>query len=209
MTVELPADLETVELFGVKRKLGVISGEVTESSTWSETHISGGGGSTRFGSGSVGPVTSRVVEKQRVFIKDDDGNEHAWTFRDLPLPVKQGHRVSLLHFTENRLNPFLAACNHNLDQWVPINNEIKRELGVGVLWVLGGWVFLAIVLFWMYSTLSSWSDWAIREDGLMFGIRAVLTGLLPLVSMKVIRIVRVRQFRQLLPRIISEIRKQA
>jgi len=69
-------------------------GTVVEYSNWSETHVSGGGGGGAYGYSSYAPVTSRVVERNRVWITFDDGTQQE--LNDLPISCRPGHRLHII-----------------------------------------------------------------------------------------------------------------
>lgn len=78
-------------------KIGVVHG----GRTWSETHVSGGGGGgfVHQGSGYVNPVNvqSTVVEKERFFVRHPDGTDATVTLTDGSDSFAEGHEVVLLY----------------------------------------------------------------------------------------------------------------
>jgi hypothetical protein len=81
----------------------VVSGVIIENNVWSETHVSGGGGgSTPFGGVHVSSVKSRVVERQKIWLQGDDGQQFEMNYRNNDLPCRYGHRLSFYYMRAKR-----------------------------------------------------------------------------------------------------------
>ena len=78
-----------------------LSGTVLSENTRSETEVSGKvyGGGTNSTYGTTAPVQGKIESKttryQSIFLKDDDGAEHAVELVDLVVPCREGHRLTL------------------------------------------------------------------------------------------------------------------
>ncbi|VTU42650.1 MULTISPECIES: hypothetical protein [unclassified Variovorax] len=77
-----------------------VTGEVLHSERAFETLVSsrGGGGSVGPSGGYVAPprITSESVEHQDLFVRDDAGVEHSFSWNSWSLPVRPGNRVSVM-----------------------------------------------------------------------------------------------------------------
>ncbi|GLR63957.1 hypothetical protein GCM10007878_13950 [Marinospirillum insulare] len=66
----------------------------------SETHISSSGGSAstdRHGARVSGPtVSSDVVTKHEIWLKEEDGNEFSFTLINEDIPIREGQKISLI-----------------------------------------------------------------------------------------------------------------
>ncbi len=78
----------------------ILTGTVLETTRWSETHVSGGGGGgymyNGHGSSYVNPVTSTTVRHSEIWIRDDEGNEEQLRFSTVEVPVRAGQRLSAI-----------------------------------------------------------------------------------------------------------------
>src|SRR5690606_6687299 len=78
-----------------------LSGTVQSENTRSETEVSGKiyGGGTNSTYGTTAPVQgeikSETIRYQTIFLKEDDGTEHALELKDLVVPCREGHKLSL------------------------------------------------------------------------------------------------------------------
>jgi hypothetical protein len=74
-----------------------LSGTVQSENTRSETEVSGNiyGGGTNSTYGTTAPVRgeikSETIRYQTIFLKEDDGTEHALELKDLVVPCREGH----------------------------------------------------------------------------------------------------------------------
>ncbi len=95
---------------------------VSDPVTWSETHISssGGGGYVHptYGGHVSGPsVSSRSVEREKYFVKMDDGKE--LELRDA-VPGRKGHNIILVYGgIDGQPNYLLATYNSETSMYVP------------------------------------------------------------------------------------------
>lgn len=78
-----------------------LSGTVQSENTRSETEVSGKiyGGGTNSTYGTTAPVQGEVksetIRYQTIFLKEDDGTEHALELKDLVVPCREGHKLTL------------------------------------------------------------------------------------------------------------------
>jgi hypothetical protein len=77
-----------------------VTGEVIGQNKYSETHISssGGGGVVTNRGGYVGApqVHSRAITNHEFWIKKDDGSEMSVQLSDVDIPLREGHKISLI-----------------------------------------------------------------------------------------------------------------
>lgn len=84
-----------------------ISGTVGSENTRSETAVSGKiyGGGTNSTYGTTAPVQGEIksttTRYQTIFLKEDDGSEHVLELRDLVVPCREGHKLTLWRLGED------------------------------------------------------------------------------------------------------------
>ena len=77
-------------------ELELISGTVIEDQgRITETHVSGGGGSTG-NNGYISPVSSMNVTTHTFWIREESGKETLISIEKKSLPIKTGHKITLL-----------------------------------------------------------------------------------------------------------------
>lgn len=99
------------------------SGEVVGHNSWSETHVSGhssgGGGYIQDGAGHVSSptitVSSKINEKQRIFLKLTDKSEIEIEEINLGFGVRDGHRITAIYVgnKESESGYPMAIINHS------------------------------------------------------------------------------------------------
>ncbi|WP_260292783.1 hypothetical protein [Sedimenticola hydrogenitrophicus] len=96
-----------------------LSGTVQSENTRSETEVSGKiyGGGTNSTYGTVAPVQgeikSETIRYQTIFLKEDDGTEHALELVDLVVPCREGHKVTLWRLGK--------------DLWFQVHNQTTNQ----------------------------------------------------------------------------------
>jgi len=87
-----------------------VSGQVinVEDQHYTSTHISGGNSTTTYASNGTSytsrtPVTSTVTHHQiqKVWLKDEKGKEHSFTFRNLDIDVREDNNVRIIFSKKN------------------------------------------------------------------------------------------------------------
>jgi hypothetical protein len=157
-------------------RFSAITGEIAGSSKRSETHVSGSGG----GQMPVS-IASSVTVKQEFFIRSDDGSEIPYQLTNLDIPVRDGHRVSMIHGAVNHHSAPVRFVNHATRVFSAINPSSRcvaewgfRRLGGRILFGATAFVIGAILLdnalpfllvmgYWLYEyvatrRLTSWLD---------------------------------------------------
>ncbi|VAV98255.1 hypothetical protein MNBD_ALPHA02-2430, partial [hydrothermal vent metagenome] len=82
-----------------------LTGEVVSETNRSETSVHG-----HINRKSGGTISSTTTDYQTIYIKDDEGNEHAPTLVDMTLPCREGQRVTLWGINNGW---WFEAYNHN------------------------------------------------------------------------------------------------
>jgi hypothetical protein len=113
--------ISTINVGNGDIELWVVSGEVVGEKKWSNTHLSGGGGSGRIYDGagriSIAPIESKTTTHDQVFVRGDDGRETVVELANANLAVRAGHRVSAIWGSRPGQDggPYLAFYNHHTD----------------------------------------------------------------------------------------------
>ncbi|MGE0351556.1 hypothetical protein [Hydrogenophaga sp.] len=111
--------IRSPELVMAFRRTGVVQG----SAVWSETRVSGGGGAN----GQAVSVSSSVVERNRFFVIEEDGEE--WEAKDAPIAVRDGHRVTVV-FIGQKPSTTGWPCyyyNHNTAEFRANEDTLKHK----------------------------------------------------------------------------------
>lgn len=67
---------------------------VLETSAWTETHVSGGGGGGMYGVSNYAPITTTVTQRNRVWVRHTDGSEQE--INDVPVGCRPGNRLHII-----------------------------------------------------------------------------------------------------------------
>ncbi|NWH07641.1 MAG: hypothetical protein HXY22_03170 [Alphaproteobacteria bacterium] len=110
------------------------SGRAAGVANWSDSYVhgssSGGGGYLHNGSGHVhGPstrISTTVVERQRFFVVNDNGYEQPITLSNGQMPVRDGHRITIVYGTiEGKDTGWaLMARNHDTGQTAEFRDSL-------------------------------------------------------------------------------------
>lgn len=118
--------LGEIKINGKRIDLHHFTGEVVGNSTWSETHLSARGGGSNYGgagyhSNSGISVRSETTRNDQFFLKDNDGQEKAFEFKDLGIACRQGHILSVLWGVprKKRSGVYWFVYNHNTKDAYP------------------------------------------------------------------------------------------
>lgn len=193
MPVELPHNLREFSALGAMKRVSSLTCRVTHADSWSETHVSGGGGSTYQGTGRTEPVRSTVTKKDKLFAIDESGKEHSWTLSDSGIDARPGHVLSLVGLESGRDDPIVLAVNHNLERWVSFEDEVKGALQVSRWWLVPAWLFAFVSV----PTAINEGSW------LVFGVAVA-----PLLAMAGITGFRVNRFNARAPEIANALAAQ-
>lgn len=82
-----------------------LTGEVVSETNRSETHVHG-----HINRNNGGTISSSTTDYQTIYLKDDEGNEHAPTLVDMTIPCREGQRVTLWGINDGW---WFEAYNHN------------------------------------------------------------------------------------------------
>lgn len=163
--------IDSIDQLYIHSRTGVVIGN----STWSESHVSGTGGTNN----TALSISTSVSERQRFFIREADGDEVE--VNDALLGVRDGHVVTVVYCgkknSTNNLGWMMGSANRNTQKTCykqdsidtltgkPNTGEFVLTLGPGVplllAWTLGGqgWAFLPTLLL---SGLVVW--WFLRNN---------------------------------------------
>ena len=102
-------------------------GKVTSIRQWSETEVSGGGGSinsNQFGGvhGKIDPIKSKTSRYKEFFIKTNKGIEKAYTYTDIDIPMRTGHRICILDIARNNNTTLAIQANYDLNEYYFLRN---------------------------------------------------------------------------------------
>jgi hypothetical protein len=140
---------------GLSYRIYERTGVVEDSEHRSETHVFGtvGGGGSSPVSGTVQSTTTNF---QTLFLRSDDGTEHAIVLVDLQIPCRAGHKLTALQLIpgRRRRGSFFGAYNHSLDRYVASNSALRSDLYPRHLVML----LMALVALWS-SDRASTHDW--------------------------------------------------
>jgi hypothetical protein len=152
--------METFTYRGKTLDFRSITGTVLDTSTRSETHISGGGGG-----GYIGPkgghiddisIRSHNTTLQEFWIKTEDGMEKSVNISGTSIPLRAGQRITLIAAEQKGRNEgwYASVINHNANQFsficdgASLNNLMKLEVFPKYFLFIGFalWLALAIAL---------------------------------------------------------------
>lgn len=146
-----------------------ITGTVSDTSKFSETHVwsSGGGGHTGPNGGHVSPVSihSKSITNHEFWIHTDDGRQVDIQLRDVNIPLRKGQRISMIYAQKLNAKSGRAALlvNHSAQKHWPINtaaelnNKIRIDKISGLSLVIGG------AIGWGVYNLYSWASVTLLE----------------------------------------------
>lgn len=96
-----------------------VTGEVIGQNKYSETHVSssGGGGvvTNRGGYVSAPQVHSRAITNHEFWIKKEDGSEMSVQLSDVDIPLREGHKITLIgsRLSDQKKGPWAVLVNHS------------------------------------------------------------------------------------------------
>ena len=140
------------------KRFSLYQGTVLSHRRWSDTHIwsSGGGGyvDPKFGGHvAAAQISSQILQRVEVFIKDDDGLKHALELTDVGVPLTDGNKIIAVMDKRWQGKP-VPLFFENLDTRMfeaPLISTGKPQprlrdgLGKGLFW--GGVACLSILIF--------------------------------------------------------------
>lgn len=124
-----------------------LSGTVQSENTRSETEVTGKiyGGGTNSTYGTTAPVQgeikSETIRYQTIFLKEDDGTEHALELQDLVVPCREGHKLVLWRLGEDL---WFQAQNQTTNQFYTYSKLSKLVFPKVMYFVMG-------ILFGIYA----------------------------------------------------------
>ena len=136
------------------KRFSLYQGTVLSHRRWSDTHIwsSGGGGyvDPKFGGHvAAAQISSQILQKVEVFIKDDNGLQHALELTDVGVPITDGNKIIAVMDERWKGKP-LPLYFENLDTRMfeaPLIStgmpqpRLRDGLGKGLFW--GGVAYLS------------------------------------------------------------------
>lgn len=148
--------------FAVSRLSGTVLGETTRSETTVSGKIYGGGTNSTYGTVAPvqGTIESETTRYQTVFLRDDDGSEHAIELVDLLVPCREGHKLTLWRLGKDL---WVQARNQSTNQ-VYRYGKLKKLLYPKVAYFTIG------ILFGIYAV-------DLDKSGLLGLLFAILVGL--------------------------------
>jgi len=122
-----------------------------EGVTWTETHGGGGGGAVigGYGGGLVLPAKTTKHTDTTIWLRLDSGKEQRFVFKQKDIPLREGHRVSLLGVRDlgkEGRSRLLALHNHETGETTLISDAGDAQgLICGTFWgaIMALWLFLA------------------------------------------------------------------
>ncbi len=131
-----------------------ISGEVLEVSNTSNVEVSSTSSdeySPLSGWQKVPKIQSKTVNKCKLWIKTDDDHEHSINIEGFNVPVRVGHKVTIVYFTSQSGTKLASIYNHKTKQQIEFfdGNDIKKLYAIpfGLLYPVIG----APILFFMFA----------------------------------------------------------
>lgn len=114
--------------FSVHELTGVVQSETTRSETEVTGHAYGGrtDGTTK--------IESKTTRYQTIYLKEDDGTEHAVELIDLVVPCREGHRLTLWRMGENL---WFRVVNHDTGQDLTHGGLMKLMFPKGLYFTTG------------------------------------------------------------------------
>lgn len=134
-------------------------GEVVDNQSYSETHVSGGGGYVNRHGGSFNSVVSNTYTTKDFFLISKTGKEEHFSFTNKPIPaIRSGHIVEVMWAIPEykSTGKYLIVRNVSLDK-----NYVDNELASGLIqekttgmmhpgsmtWItIGSYIFVVILL---------------------------------------------------------------
>ena len=121
------------------------TGAVLDTSKWSETHVSGGGGggmSFHGGQGKTAPVSigSSTSTQHDIWIKDEEtGKDRPIQLSGVDMPLRTGHRITVISVAERRDGKepgdwwYAMVVNHDAGRFWPVNRGVflTDQAGLG------------------------------------------------------------------------------
>lgn len=112
-------------------------GEVLDAKKWSETHVSSsGGGSSMTPDGyyTARPVTvtSTVVTRDEIFLRQRDGKEHAIQLSGVDLPTRVGHVLAAVWMIKKgkERGPYVMFHNYSMDDTRFVDSGLNSVLAM-------------------------------------------------------------------------------
>lgn len=88
-----------------------------------ETHVSGGGGHIRNGHGRIDAISTTTNTTDTVFVKMKDGTETSYDLINLNIPMRTGHKVSMVSMQNGKRSTLASLMNHDLKQHHLLGDE--------------------------------------------------------------------------------------
>ena len=129
----------TQTIGGVVPEIWTESGVLLETSGSTETHVGGSIGTDRRG-GTYGFVTSTTADRQKIWLKLADGSETWFRWTGFEVPIRQGHKITVVLVSDGRDSYVLGIVNHTTKEYFRTfsdPDEILRKIDAnpkGIHW---------------------------------------------------------------------------
>jgi hypothetical protein len=149
-----------------------LQGTVLSESNRSETHVSGSGTTNpNISSASHSTISSTTTRYQTIYLKEDNGTEHAIRLVDCIVDCREGHKLTLLGIKDICL--WFEITNHTLNLvWTP-KKELKEHTFPKNTYRWGPLILVTSIIV-TFRGNSSFSDTTFDSFVLLGGLYAVL-----------------------------------
>lgn len=115
-------------LLGRPLEIKKISGIVIDKERWNESHVSGSGGGSIGADGQTTSINinTRIVNKEKIWLKDSDGKEFSWNLTNVDISEREGHTLSAVYSSKS--SETIALYNHNMDKIQWLSGNYKKHL---------------------------------------------------------------------------------
>ena len=151
-------ELKGIRFGFTKLKFTEVTGTVLDSSKWSETHVSGGGGGGYISEGTGRmqgiDISSSTSTQHDIWIKEDStGRERPLQLSGVDVPLRQGQRITVVFVASAKGSTAAILANHSAGSFwklcggKSIHREFIRSAGVELFMRL---VVAAVILGFLF-----------------------------------------------------------
>lgn len=175
---------------GISPNIVTTHGILLESTGTKETVVTGsisgggGGGYIDRGRGTIEPTTisgsigSYSVDHQQVWIKEEDGSERSFRWKGRDIPLREGHRISIVSVAEEGELYVVALVDHTSETYSLAFSDDKWVLEtMGAQKPKGNSALLAGAVLWVACTALGQLSFG-RVGGIVGGVLGLLLALL-------------------------------
>ncbi len=169
-------EFETFSFEDKKIEFDEITGTVLNQNKFSETHIS-----SRGNVNSVTSVSSNVLTRHEVWLKNEHGQEASVDLSGSDVPIRDGQNITVLHLkTESQGAAPLLLVNHVSGRYHFLNDEITLLEKMGYRYSNYWWITIPLALasctVGCNSAMESNSGGGIAFFGFIFPVCAFVIG---------------------------------